>query len=126
MNKPYPTVTPYLITSHAAGVIEFLKKAFDATEVHVQKREDGGIMHAAVRIEESVVMLSDSSSEYPPMPAMIYLYMDDCDAYYHRAMEAGGTSLREPTNEAYGDRSSGVKDVGGNQWWIAGPLKQQA
>ncbi|MDQ6610074.1 MAG: VOC family protein [Bacteroidota bacterium] len=123
MAKPYPTVTPYLITLHAFEVIEFLKTAFNATEIHLQKRDDGTVAHASLHIEESMVMLSESTADYPPMPCMIYLYMDDCDECYNKAIAAGGTSLREPTNEAYGDRSSGVKDKGGNQWWIAGPLK---
>lgn len=69
-------------------------------------------------------MLSDSSVEFPAMSGMIYLYMDDCDLFYNKAIAAGATSLRVPTNEAYGDRSCGVKDIGGNQWWIAGPAKK--
>lgn len=125
MAKPYPTVTPYLITTHAAEIVQFLKNAFDAKEVHVQKKDDGAIAHATMQIEESMVMLSDSAENFPSMPAMIYLYMDDCDTYYNKAMAAGGVSLREPTNETYGDRSSGVKDMGGNQWWIAGPLNNE-
>ncbi len=123
MPKPYPTVTPYLITANATAVVAFLKEAFDATEVHLQKRDDGSIAHASLRIEECMVMLAESTPDYPAMPAMIYLFMDDCDSTYHKAISAGGTSLREPTNETYGDRSSGVKDPGGNQWWIAGPVK---
>lgn len=121
MAKPYPTITPYLVTTHTGEIIEFLKKAFDAEVMHIQETDNGAIAHASLKIQESMVMLAESSDIYPPMPGMLYVYMDDCDAYYKRAMEAGGISLREPTNEAYGDRSSGVKDMGGNQWWIAGP-----
>ena len=64
-------------------------------------------------------MLSDANSEFPALPAMINVYTEDVDAAYKRALKAGATSLREPSNQFYGDRSAGVKDVHGNQWWIA-------
>lgn len=124
MSKPYPTVTPYLVTKNAADVIQFLKESFDAKEQHLQKRDDGSIAHASLQIEECMIRISDCTNDYPAMPCMLYVYMNDCDKYYNKAMAAGGSSLREPTNEAYGDRSCGVKDPGGNQWWIAGPLKE--
>ena len=53
------------------------------------------------------------------MPAMLHLYVEDADATYRRALEAGATSVREPSNQFYGDRAGGVKDAAGNQWWIA-------
>lgn len=123
MTKSYPTITPYLLTTHATEIIAFLKKIFDAKEIDFQKDNDGAVRHATLQIKESMVMLSEGNKDYPPMPSMLYVYMDDCDAYYQKAIEAGGVSLREPRNEDYGHRSSGVKDIGGNQWWIAGPLK---
>lgn len=120
---PYPAITPYLINSNSVGVLEFLKKAFDAKEIHLEKYEDGSIRHATLGIGDSMVMLSEATENFPAMPAMIYVYLGDCDTFYNRAIAAGGVSLREPANEAYGDRSSGVKDLAGNQWWIAGPVK---
>ena len=123
MTKPYPTITPYLMSNNADNVLQFMKAVFGATEIHMQRRENGDIMHATLQIEESMVMLSSATKDYPAMPAMLHVYMHDCDQYYNRAIAAGGTSLREPNNESHGDRMGGVQDAGGNQWWIAGPLK---
>ena len=70
-------------------------------------------------IGDSLVMVGSAGPENPAMPAMIHLYVEDCDAVYERALAAGATSEREPTDQFYGDRSGGVRDQGGNLWWIA-------
>jgi uncharacterized glyoxalase superfamily protein PhnB len=64
-------------------------------------------------------MLGDSSPEFEPTRTSIHLYVDDVDSMYRRALEAGGESLREPEDQFYGDRSAGIKDRFGNQWWLA-------
>ncbi len=76
-------------------------------------------MHASIRIGNSHIMLGEASEKWPAIPAMLYLYVEDVDSMYNSAVKAGGVSLREPTTEFYGDRSSGVKDSFGNQWWMA-------
>ena len=76
-------------------------------------------MHAGVQIGDSQIMVTDSTEKYPPGSTRLYLYVDDVDTTYENAIKAKGTSLREPTDEFYGDRSSGVKDAWGNEWWIA-------
>ena len=114
----FHTVNPYLAVKGAAQLLDFLTKAFGAEEVGERfKGPDGAIMHAVVRIGDSMVEVSDAPGE--PMPAALHMYVEDTDAAYRRAMEAGGTSLREPMTTFYGDRSAGVKDPGGNSWWIA-------
>ena len=115
----YHTVTPYLIVPGAAKLIDFLKQAFDARESFRMASPEGRIMHAEVRIGDSVVMMSDTGQEAQPRPCMIYLYVNDVDATYKRALQAGATSLREPANQFYGDRSAAVKDPVGNDWGIA-------
>lgn len=115
----YHTVTPYLIVPGVARLIDFLKQAFDAKEILRMPTSDGRIMHAEVRIGDSVVMMGESGGEVGPMPASIHLYVEDTDATYKRALGAGATSLREPADQFYGDRSAGVKDPSGNRWWIA-------
>lgn len=115
----YHTVTPYLTVQGAATLIDFLKQAFDATEIHRTTRPDGAIGHAEVRIGDSVVMMAESRGEWKPMPGAIYLYVNNTDATYKRALQAGATSLMEPADQFYGDRSAGVKDPVGNHWWIA-------
>jgi PhnB protein len=115
----YRTVTPYLVISGVAELIDFLKQAFDAKEIHRMARPDGKIMHAEVKIGDSVIMMGEASGASAPMPAMIHLYVEDADATYRRALEAGATSVRELADQFYGDRTGGVKDRFGNQWWIA-------
>jgi len=121
--KPIPegfhTVTPFLIVKDAAKLLEFVKKAFNGETTYIMKDPDGKIMHATARIGDSIIMASDTNNRFPAMPCMLYLYMDDVDAIYNQAIKAGGQSLREPTNEFYGDRSAGIKDAWDNQWWIA-------
>ena len=121
--KPIPegfhTVTPYLLVPEVARLIEFLKQAFNAREIHRSDMPDGTVMHALVQIGDSMVMLGEARGDWKPMPVMLYLYVDDADAWYHRALGAGATSVKELTNEFYGDRVGGVQDPSGNQWWLA-------
>jgi PhnB protein len=115
----YHSVTPYLVVDGAARVIEFLKQVFDAQEVMRLAAPGGRIGHADLRIGDSMVMLGDARPGHPAMPAMLYVYVDDVDAAYQRAMRAGAPSEQAPTDQFYGDRSGAVKDPCGNLWWIA-------
>jgi len=121
--KPVPggfhTVTPYLLVEGADTLIEFIEKAFDAKNIEKHTLPDGSIMHAQVTIGDSIIMLSEARGEFKAMPAMLHLYVTDVDATHKQAIQAGGTSLREPADQFYGDRSGGVLDPCGNQWWIA-------
>lgn len=113
----YTTVTPFVIVKGAAEFIDFTKKAFDAEEL-TRVGEDGAIGHAEVRIGNAIVMLFDSKDYWPPTPAFLRLYVDDCDAAYEQALKAGGTSVTKPTDAPWGDRVARVKDPLGNLWWI--------
>ena len=115
----YHTVTPYLIVEGADKLIEFMKQAFGAQARGRMGSPGGPVMHAEVQIGDSVVMLADAGGENPPMTAMIYLFVDDVDTMYQQALKAGGTSMREPADQFYGDRNAAVKDAFGNQWWVA-------
>ena len=79
----------------------------------------GTIGHAEIRIGDSVVMLADATGEHPAGQGNIMVYVSNADAAYQRALKAGATSLQEPTNQFYGDRSAQVRDPLGNQWTIA-------
>jgi PhnB protein len=120
--KPIPdgfnTVTPYLVVEGAATVLDFLVSAFDAKEIRRAMLPDGTIMNVEVKIGDSTVMMGDAKGEYKPMPCMIYLYVDDADMTYNRAIQSGAISLSEPKDEFYGDRVAGVKDCAGNHWYI--------
>lgn len=115
----YHTVTPYLIVDDADGLIRFVEKAFDAESLGRWADGEGRVMHAEVRIGDSRVMLGSASEEWGAKPAMLHLYVEDVDATFRQAVAAGGRPLREPEDMFYGDRSGGVTDPYGNQWWIS-------
>ena len=117
--KGYHTVTPFLMVNDARGLIEFMEKALNGESTSVMKTDDGKIMHATVQIGDSIIMIADVMPGMEVMPACLYLYVDDVDASYRQAINVKGTSLREPTDEFYGDRSAGVRDEWNNQWWFA-------
>lgn len=118
------TVTPYLHPRGAAKLLEFLKRAFAAEEVACDKSPEGTLVHAQVRIGDSAVELSEAHGEWQPMPATFFLYVNDVDAWYRRALEAGATSLAEPADQPYGDRTGGVTDAFGNQWYLATHIQE--
>lgn len=117
----YISVSPYLIVSGAQRVIDFLKRGFDAVELRRFDLPDGTIMHAEVRIDDSVVMIGEAGGEWPPQPASLHVYVSDVDAVFQRALDAGGVAVRSPTQKGGDDtdRRGGVKDPGGNTWWIS-------
>ena len=114
-----PTVQPYLHPLRAEPVINFLKRAFGARELGRYTTPDGVIHHTTLQIGNGSLEMGEAQGPYQPMPGMFYLYVPDVDAVYRRALEAGAISISEPADQSYGDRSGGVKDVFGNQWYIA-------
>jgi uncharacterized glyoxalase superfamily protein PhnB len=115
----YHSVTPYLIVKGAERLIEFLKQAFAAEEIYRSLQPDGTIGHTQLKIGDSMVELAEGNDRWKPLTCAIHLYVPDTDATYRRAIEAGATSLFEPADMFYGDRSGGVEDPSGNQWYIA-------
>ena len=115
----YHTVTPYIIIKGAAQLIDFIKQAFDGKELERMAGLDGKIMHAQVKIGDSIIMMGEASGQWEPKPGSLYLYVADTDVTYQKALKAGATSVMEPANQFYGDRNAGVKDPLGNFWWIA-------
>ena len=115
----FPRVSPYLIVKDVAETIEFLKYVFDAKEREKMILLDGTINHAEVSIGDSVIMMGKASENYPPQPAMIYVYVENTDAAYKRALEKEAVSVMEPADQFYGDRNAGAKDSNGISWWMA-------
>ena len=115
----YHSVTPYLSVPGVGKLLDFLQQAFEAQELHRMPRPDGTIMHAEVMIGDSRVMMGEPMGNAQPIFGSLYLYVPDVDAVYKRALQAGATSTSEPADQFYGDRSAGIKDPVGNQWWIA-------
>ena len=114
----YTSVSPYLIVDGAERTIRFLEQAFGARELRRFAAPDGGIMHAEVRIDDTVIMLGDSGPGFLPVGAHVHVYVPDVDATYRTALEAGATSVRPPEQKGDDDKRGGVKDPGGTTWWI--------
>jgi PhnB protein len=106
------TVTPRLFAKDPVKLVDFLKHAFGASGTF---REDGP---TEVRIGDSIVMVSGTDFR-EATEAFLYLYLEDTDTAYRRALEAGATSLEAPQDMFYGDRRAMVKDPSGNVWQIA-------
>ena len=117
--KNYSTVSPYLIVNGARATIEFLVNVFGAVELRRFPDAAGKLLHAEVRIDDTVVMIADGNDGWPPVPAHVHIYTRDVDATYKRALEVGATSVQEPVKKEDEDKRSGVKDAGGTTWWIA-------
>jgi uncharacterized glyoxalase superfamily protein PhnB len=115
----YSTVSPYLIVNGAGATIEFLVNVFDAVELRRFPDAVGKLMHAEVRIDDTVVMLADAAEGWPPASTHVHIYVPDVDATYKRALETGATSVQEPVKKEDEDKRGGVKDSGGTTWWIA-------
>jgi uncharacterized glyoxalase superfamily protein PhnB len=115
----YTSVTPYLIVDGAAGTIDFLVRAFDAVELRRFPAPGGGVLHAEVRIDDTVVMLADATASWPPVPTHVHVYVPDVDVSYRRALAAGATAVQEPVQKDDPDKRGGVQDAGGTTWWIA-------
>ncbi len=130
----YHSVQPYLTIDGAVKAIEFYKKAFGAAELFCMKQKGGSVGHAEIQIGDSRIMMADESAameayappHYGGSPVSLLIYTEDCDAMYHRAIAAGATSVREPADQSYGDRSSGVKDPFGYKWWISTHIKDMS
>jgi PhnB protein len=115
----YNSASPYLIVDGASRTIDFLVQVFDAVEIRRFPGSDGKIMHAEVRIDDTVVMLADSNPDWLPLSAQVHVYVADVDATYQRALAAGAASVQEPVKKDDADKRGGVKDAGGTTWWIA-------
>ena len=106
------SLTPRLVVHDPAKLVDFLKKAFGASG------EFTGDSPSVMKIGDSNVMVSGAGPRHP-MPAFLYLYVDDADATYRRALEAGAVCVEEPADMPYGDRRAMVRDPSGNEWQIA-------
>lgn len=110
--KGWHSLTPRIVTDDVGGLVEFLRRAFGAKGEVLADRP------AVMRIGDSMIMVS-SVGPRAAMPAFLYVYLDDADASYRRAVEAGAMSLEEPIGTPYGDRRGMVEDRWGNIWQIA-------
>ncbi len=130
--KGMHSLTPHLVCDGAADAIEFYKKAFDATEMMRLPGPDGRIMHAAIRINDSSVMLVDENRKYEMLgpkllggsPVTMHLIVDDADAAAERAVNAGAIIIMPVVEQFWGDRYGVVEDPFGHRWSMATPKKE--
>ena len=119
----YPQVIPYLIVDGAADAIEFYGRVL-GTKERMRMGGGGKVGHAELELGDSVIMLADESPDsdakspktYGGSPVTVSLYMEDVDGVYKRALEAGATGLRPPTDQFYGDRTAQFEDPWGHRW----------
>src|ERR1035438_3406777 len=109
--KACHAITPYLTVPDAARLIEFLKKAFDGIERTRILRPEGSVLHAQVRVADSLLMIGEPQGQWKPQPSMLYHYVADVDATYKQAIAAGAESVIKPANMFYGDRNACVRDI---------------
>jgi PhnB protein len=115
----YNSVSPYFIVDGAQRFIDLLKQIFGAEELRRYDLPDGSIMHAEVKIDDSVIMLGDSSEKYPPVPIVIHVYVPDVNATFDLAIEAGCEVVQTPkANDGDPDTRGTFMDFGGNMWSI--------
>ena len=124
MREGFHSITPYLIVPHAAHLIDFMKTAFGAEERFRVGRPgaENVIMHAEVKIGDSMIELADANPQFPPTPATLLLRASDPDAVYNRAIAAGATCSEPVADREYGARGGSLRDVCGNTWDISIPL----
>lgn len=114
----YQSLMPYLIVPDAAGFLRFMQEVFGAKEKHKEMRSEKVIRHAEVTIGgDSTIMFADTTEQFGASPAGMFIYVENADTTYQKALEKGATSVMEPADQSYG-RSCGVKDPFGNTWWI--------
>ena len=118
MNIPngHSAVMPYLMLEDAAGFIDFIKAVFDAEITHESVR-DGIVGHCEARISGGTIMFSNSRDEWKPQTANMFVYVENADDTYAKALEKGAETTMPPDDQEYG-RSCGVTDPFGNTWWI--------
>ncbi len=115
----YHTVTPAIIVDGAADVISFAEEVLNAKVATKMENPDGTIGHAEVKIGDSIVFVANPMMGSAPAPGWLYVYVDDVNSVYRKAMAAGAKSVEEPSDKFYGDRTAAFTDRAGNHWGIA-------
>jgi PhnB protein len=128
MNKPfkptgYNSVSPYFIVDGADKFIELMRKIFDGDVLREYRMPDGSIMHAEVRIDDSLIMLGNASERFPPVTLVMHVYVPDVDAIFQKAVDAGCEVVEPPKQrEDDPDRRATFKDFAGNLWSVGTQL----
>jgi PhnB protein len=121
--KHYNSVSPYFIVNGAQRFIDLMKEIFDAKELRRYDMPDGTIMHAEIQIDDSVIMLGDSSDKFPPVLLVMHVYVPNVEETFDKAIKAGCEVIEKPKErEGDPDRRATFKDFAGNMWSVATQL----
>lgn len=120
--KGMGTVTPTLHPHGADSLIDFLKRGLAGEEAACERSPDGMVMHASVRIGDSLIEIGEARGPIEPTACMLLLCVPDVDAAYRRALAAGAVSIETPADQPYGERRAGVKDAHDNSWYFSAPI----
>ena len=120
--ETYRTVTPYLVVRDADAEIKFLQEAFGAKEAVCERTPTGAVMHAEIRIGDSLIMIGQASEQWKALGAALYVWIPNVDEVYAKALNAGATSQSAPEDKPYGHRNAGVVDANGITWWLGSPV----
>lgn len=117
--RNYNSVSPYFIINGAQKFIDLITEIFGAKELRRYDMPDGTIMHAEIQIDDSVIMLGDSSDKYPPVQLVMHVYVPNVDEIFNKAVQAGCEIIEEPKeSEGDHDRRATFKDFAGNMWSV--------
>ncbi len=116
--KGHQQVMSYLTVNGAYKFMSFLKNVFNAEEQLTVPRSKDLVMHAEMKIGDTTLLITDAVSETPVTPAELFIYVDDTDKTYKKAIKQGATPLLEPETSEYVKRTAGIKDSFGNTWWL--------
>jgi PhnB protein len=116
----YHSINPYIVVEGVEELVGFLAEVFGGVERGEREiAPDGTIGHTEVQVGDSVLMLSEASSAYPPRPSVNFAYVTDVDSVFRAAISAGATAILEPVMQPWGDRIGGFHDPFDNRWWVA-------
>ncbi len=115
----YTSVAPYLTVNGAKRTIDFLVRVFCAETLRMIPGPDGKIAHGEVRIDDTVIMLTDAVDSWPASPSHVHIYVEDVDQLFQRAIAAGASIVKQPVQEGDTDKRGGFTDEGGTTWWVS-------
>ena len=119
----YTSVAPWVVTDDTGALLDFVAQVFEGEELARVAMEDGSIGHGEIRVGDTVVLAFDRRPEWPAMPSLLRVWVDDADATFARAAAAGATVVTELDSNAFGQRGGRIKDPFGNIWWVAAQVE---